>query len=145
MAAEEKRPNWVERKASRDANLREHAEEVWHDVRSAIQDCCESFRIHYNRGVQDQLENGSRIRITVSYPTGQRQTILVAFRSTLIEVTVGERSPKTYNMDADEAHAFITDENGKEINPDDFTRVALEAALTKPPSQSRPSKPSRPF
>jgi hypothetical protein len=139
MPENEKRPNWVERKAARRDNLQNQAQEVWQNVRAAIQDCCESFRKHYNQGLEDKLENGTRIRLTVPYDTALRQTVIVGFnqRANEIEVTVGALASKTYRIDANETHAFVTNQDGKEISADEFTQTALEGALTKPPSQAR--------
>ena len=135
MTDKEKHPNWVECKAAREANLKDGAEEVWQNIRSAAQDCCESFRKHYNSNIKDALENGVRIRLIVPYSTGQKQTILVAFNqlAATIEVTIGKSLTKAYHIDADETHAFVTDDNRREISADEFTRIALESALTKPP------------
>jgi hypothetical protein len=139
----ETRPNWVERKSTREANLKDHAEDVWQNVRAAIQDCCESFRKHYNGDIKDDLENGMRIRITVPYRTAPKQTILVSFNQAraTIEVTTGASATKAYHIDADETHAFITDDNHKEVNADQFTQLTLESPLTKPSGPPRNTRP----
>jgi|ERR1017187_2412613 hypothetical protein len=151
--------NWVERKfqveqvlKQREQVLKEKATDLWDDARSAIQDCCNSFRRRYDEGLEDKLENGLRIRIIRSFmvdhplTTGTlKRRILAAFNETVpcIEVTVDDEIPIQFKIDADTSRAFITNE-GREITADEFSEMALKRALCTPPEPSRAKGPATP-
>jgi hypothetical protein len=145
---DEVRANFVERRALREDMLKEHADDVWQDARSTIQDCCNSFRKHYGEHLEDKLENGLRIRLTRTFllqyfsPPDVKRRILVAFNKSVpcIEVTVDDDTPKQFAIDADENHAFITGPNKKEISADEFAEEALNTHLFKPPEPPRPMR-----
>jgi hypothetical protein len=59
--------NWVEKKAATERNLSQDGLGIWNEVRSAIQDACESWKEHYapsgSQGPTITLENGTRMRV----------------------------------------------------------------------------------
>ena len=137
--------NWVERKARREQVLKDKARDVWEDARFAIQNCCNSFRKHYDKNLEDTLENGLRIRITRTFTVDHalgaidlKRRLLAAFNESIpcIDVTVDDEPPMRFTIDADESHAFITDQ-GHEINADEFSESALKHALCTPPEPPR--------
>jgi hypothetical protein len=139
--------NWVERRALRE-NYLQNASSVWQTVRSAIDECCTSFRERFAvlARVHNQEQNGHRVLIEVRFsfsPNTPRQ-ISVGFFDTdkEIRVTIDGSKAAVFPIDADENHAFITFQ-GKEIDADEFTRVALEKALFEPPKPKtgRPATP----
>jgi hypothetical protein len=138
---EEARPNFVERRAVREAILKQHADDVWQDVRGTIQDCCNSFRQHFSKDLEDKLENGLRLRLTRTFrprdvsPPEETRRILIAFNKSIpcIEVTVDDHTTKQFPIDADGQHAFITDRGKQEITPDEFAERALNSPLFDPP------------
>jgi len=139
--------NWVELRAKRDEHLR-GSRLVWESARTAISDCCESFRANFSGFAQvvNTPQNGNRILITVRFtyfPNYPRQ-ISVEFteNQNKISVTVDGGSAKTFEIDADEKHAFISYQN-REIDANEFTKIALEKPLFEPPKPpSRTSSPS---
>ena len=134
--------NWVDKKAHRESILRDRADGVWQDARSAIQDCCESARKHYGKAIEDITENGHRIRLTISFPDPNRgphdvkRVVLVRFVSSApcIEVTIDDSASKKFTIDADGEHAYILGDS-KEITVDEFSRIALQEALFKSPER----------
>jgi hypothetical protein len=137
----------------REQVLDEKARDVWDDARSAIQDCCNSFRRHYDEGLEDKLENGLRIRIIRTFMMDHpltteklKRRILAAFNETIpcIEVTVDDEIPIQFKIDADTSRAFITDE-GHEITADEFSERALKRALCTPPESARTRGPATPL
>jgi hypothetical protein len=131
--------NWVERRAIREQHLR-NASTVWQDAKSAIDECCISFRERFPgiARVINQEQNGHRILIEVRFtfePNTPRQ-ISIKFSDEpekQITVTVDGGGAVIFPIDADEHHAYIACED-KEISADEFTQMALEEALFKPPS-----------
>jgi len=128
---------WIEKRACRESNLR-NASAIWQEAKSAIDDCCESFRQHYAglARVINQEQNGHRVAITIlfhSAPSHPRH-VSVVFSSTdnTIRVTVDGEKAILFPIEADETHAFITFQD-KEINAEDFTQWALEDALFESP------------
>lgn len=148
--------NWVERKfqmeqvlKQREQVLKDKARDVWDDARSAIQDCCNSFRRRYDESLEDKLENGLRIRIIRTFISDlttrkPKRWILAAFNESIpcIDVTVDDEPPRRFKLDADESHAFITNE-GHEINADEFSEIALKYALCTPPEPPRANGPAK--
>jgi hypothetical protein len=133
--------NWVDRKAQREHVLRNQANEVWQTARAAIQDACESCRTHYpNSKLEDQLENGHRIRITVSYMAddnfyGKKPAVcvvLVAFNAQppCIDVTMDDAPLRRFPINADQENAFLLSGNER-ISADEFSRRVLEPAFKK--------------
>ena len=144
--------NWVERKARREQVLKEKARDVWGDARSAIQNSCNSFRKHYDKTLEDTLENGLRIRITRTFTVHYalatiniKRRLLAAFNESIpcIDVTVDDEPLRRFKIDADESHAFITDQD-HEINADQFSESALKHALCTPPEPPRANGPATP-
>lgn len=148
----EGKPNWVDRTAARDRALKQHASEFWQDARAAVQDCCESFKKHYCPNLECRLENGHRVRIMRPFPSpdlrlqpqSTERYVIVSFNSDVpcIDVTVDETS-RQFAIDSDGTRLFITS-TGHEITLDEFTREALESALTDSPVQVYIQYPPRP-
>lgn len=136
--------NWIEQKVQREQTLKDKASDVWQDARSALQDCCASFRKHYEDDLGDRPENGLRIRITRFFevkqefhpPSRMKKHLLAAFTASgpYIEITVDEGTPRKFKIDADQAHAFIADSNGAEISLGEFSQKALERFLFADPT-----------
>ena len=128
--------NWVEQRYAIENCLTNQKGEVWNQVRAALQDACKSFRDHYASSVPakltDQLENGSRIRISLPFPVPMRQTgdqitgIVVLFNASIpaIDWADDDGSHRAL-ISSDEKEAFIVDA-GKRITPDELSRKILE-------------------
>jgi hypothetical protein len=66
--------NWVERRAQRDRILDSNVIELWHAVRAAIQDACDSFNNHYSAD-PDQPEVVCRLKMAIeSGSSGRTET-----------------------------------------------------------------------
>lgn len=124
--------NWVERRALREEHLR-NASFLWQSVKSAIDECCNSYRENFSglAQVQNQEQNGHRMLIIVRRISGgNSRQISVAFsdQDKLIRVTVDGQRAEASPIDADELHSFIKRDE-KEITPEEFTQVVLEEHL----------------
>lgn len=135
--------NWVERRALREQHIR-NADEVWQSARTAIDNCCNSFRQHFAgfARVTNQPQNGHRIVVGIHFPiTGRGRNVSIGFGNDdkgipIINVTVDDQAVRLFPIMADENHAYISFQ-GKEISGDEFSRLALEEALFK---QLQPEK-----
>jgi len=128
--------NWVERRAAREAALKKHSADVWHSIRSALQDACGSFRKHYaDEGIlEDKLENGNRLHISLRLERNPakgryqeaRKDVLISFNEdkAIIEYITDE-STRTVEISSDETSAFLKEQ----ISPDELSRRILEPVL----------------
>lgn len=142
--------NWVDRRALREDNLTQHAVDVWELVRTAIGNCCTSFRTRFPNmaeEVKNKTENGHRILVEITFktPTGRRcRHVSIEFSKTenLITTTTDGEAAKRFPISADESHTFL--KNGQsEISADELTKIALEDAFFKPPSPPDQFTPPR--
>jgi len=141
--------NWVERIALRNQHLA-NAEDLWQSARTAIDNCCNSYRQHFagTAQVTNQAENGHRIVVAIHFHlTGWGRHVSIEFgrdakNAIGITVTVDDKPAKLFQILADADHAFISFQD-KEISADEFSRLALEDALFKSPeprkSKGRPA------
>lgn len=155
----ETEPNWIERKARREAVLNDQSNTVWQAVRSAIQDCCDTFYKYYcnpgltEREITCEPENGHRFRVTrkvlanrITTYQDTKHTALIEFDEggKCIRVTVDNKSPMIFLIDADDSRAFAT-HNKQEISPDDLSRKALEDLMFGKEQNTRMiTQPTRP-
>lgn len=129
--------NWVERRARREKNLKD-TPAAWEAVRTAIDNCCNSYRANFSSiaEVSNQPENGHRILITVRFVVmpaiPRRISIEFARRENKIRATIDDGAAKVFDIDADTERPFISFRS-KEISPDELTREVLEKALFEPP------------
>jgi hypothetical protein len=136
--------NWIERKFLREGILSSKASEVWQEARSALENCCDSFKTHYSSiaSIEKHRENGLRLRLELAFPAEdafnrpfhRKRTVLIEFKegqSPCIEITVEKDSPRKFAISADENRAFIVD--GKELSFDEFAERALKSALFRAP------------
>src|SRR5712691_2551928 len=113
-------PNWVERRAQSERTLNRDAPVVWNEVRSALQDACDSYNHNYcpeTPQVTCKLENGNRVLITkvlqgtdrLGRPSEQRSDIVVAFDANTCMITSTRTKPggSKFIVTADERNAFI--------------------------------------
>lgn len=132
--------NWVQKRAFRDRYLRDSIT-LWQEVRSAVDECCNSFREHYIgvARVTNQEQNGHRVLVTIrpTYEPNNPRQVSIKFDSEekQITATVDGGRADVFPIDADENHAFLTHQN-KEINADEFTQIVLEDALFSSPSKT---------
>ena len=132
-------PNWVDKRAHREAILSAGAPEVWAAARSAIMDACDSFNRCYGQGkmpVECAMENGKRIRIkrTIFADRVQR------FQDTVLEVLVTfipesatiamarQNASRKYSIIADDSSAYVTDGETR-LSADDLSCRILQPLL----------------
>jgi len=135
--------NWVECRALRE-QYQANAADVWQSARTAIDNCCNSYRQHFGGTAQviNQAENGHRVLIGIHFhQTGRGRQVSIEFgrdekNIPKISVTVDDKAAKIFQITADEHHAFISFQ-GKEISADEFSRLALEDALFKLPEPKK--------
>jgi hypothetical protein len=162
--AEQRKPNWVERRAHREGLLK-GADDVWNQVRAAIQDACDSFNEHYpaQAPVQYEQENGSRLCITRTIPANDDLTfgatkvrVSVTFTAAKITAVYSDRS-STYRITADDESAFVIDRRAtgtltehlhqrqkgrsdgyRRMSPDDVSEAILKSILFPLPDETWP-------
>jgi hypothetical protein len=135
--------NWVERRWTIEQNLSKGAAEVWNSVSTALDNACQTLKQHYSEfaDITYSPQNGHRVVITVNRKRipahiqafDQRIDIQIIYERTenRISVIVGyNKSPKHFPIQSDETHAFLF-HSGKEISPDDFSKLVLEDAFFK--------------
>jgi hypothetical protein len=135
--------NWVERRALREQHIRNSAE-VWQSARTAIDNCCNSFKLHFTdiANVTSQPQNGHRIVVGIHFPsTGWGRNVSIEFGNDnkgapRINVTVDDQAAKLFPIMANEEHAYISF-GGKEVSFDEFSRLTLEEAFFKPRQPER--------
>lgn len=135
--------NWIEKRWSREQHLSKDAPEIWQAVTVAVENSCTSFMQHYSAlsGVTFKQQNGHRILVTVTrkyVPTGissyQSEVpvqLIYEQGENQINVVIGyNKNPKKFEIKSDEEHAFIF-YGGKEISPDELSRLVLEDIFFK--------------
>jgi hypothetical protein len=160
---EQRKQNWVDRRAHRDSLLK-GAGDVWNQVRAAIRDACDSFNQHYpaQAPVQCEQENGSRLCITRTTPSGEDRTgatkvqVFVTFTAAKITAIYNDRS-STYKITADDECAFVMDrraaatltehlnqrqkgrpDGSRRMSPDDVSEAILKSVLFPTPDETWP-------
>ena len=140
--------NWIERRFSLESSLKTHSVEVWHSVRAAIQDACESFRDRYEiadtSALTDRLENCSRMMVSLFLARGgSRRTTVISFNPKVPAIEWGtEDGDRRVVISADENKAFLVDEEGKPTTPDTISKLILEPILFGADSPYKPTFPS---
>jgi hypothetical protein len=134
--------NWVERRASKERNLR-NAVEVWEKAQRSIADACNSLREHYaNVGTLRSLKQDTcALTITITKdgdslktPENSKITVVsVTFQPNerTVSVATDSREIQEFVIEADCDHAFLT-LDGSEILFDEFSRFVLEEAFFTP-------------
>src|ERR1700722_1234468 len=126
--------DWVERRALRQQNLSAHAADAWQDAIVAIENSCASFRKYYPTRAQVVVkpQNGHRLLASItlenappgySSPNKIKRLVSISFADAeappSITVTVDSGPAKTFQIEADEEHCYISFEK-KEVSPDEF-------------------------
>jgi len=132
--------NWVEQRAHRERILRSEGPKVWGELRSALEDACNSYNEHYcpnKHEVECKLENGNRSIITkTTYADGhtryrdERIEVIASFHQATAAVTVTRTpgTPHSFHISSDEQQAFLME--GKErVTPDEASRKILESVF----------------
>jgi hypothetical protein len=135
--------NWVEKRWLIEQNLVNGSVEVWNSVSTALDNACQTLKQHYSESsdITYEPQNGHRIVIKVNrkrVPVGiqsydPRVDIQIIYEriENRISVIVGHnKSPKHFPIQSDETHAFLS-HGGKEISPDEFSKLVLEDAFFK--------------
>jgi len=137
--------NFVEHRKDRERNLAK-ACDLWEDVRTKIEECCNSFNQHYRviGDVECVPVNGHSIKITVTFTGGTnpppvgviypKRTVRITFSETKpsIHVTVDANPVRAFLIDADDSHCFIL-QGASEIDIEKFAALALEDAFFNVP------------
>jgi hypothetical protein len=130
--------NWVQRRAIKERVLDTGAIEVWNEVRSSLEDACESYNKHYcpnpnRQEVKYRPENGNRLLITRTvqgdHLTNFREVVtqvIVEFDSAIpaIRFTRDER-PRELRISSNDSSAYVK-EGESQISPDEVSRRILE-------------------
>jgi hypothetical protein len=125
--------NWVERRAKRERMLAKEAPEAWSQVRSAIQDACNSYDQYYDSDdarLQCKLENGTRIRVT-KIEAKRRAEVLVSYdnRSRNIDLTT-EAGQMRFIITADDNGVSVIDSRHRNsLTPDEVSQRVLAPLL----------------
>jgi hypothetical protein len=124
--------NWVEVRANRESTLWQKAPELWQEVRSAVQDACQSYNDHYSNPdhpeVICKLENGKRVRVNRE----AHGMVLIEFdaRKPSIRYTRDHsESSGELGFCSDEVEAWIATGDGARMTPDAASRNLLEPLL----------------
>jgi hypothetical protein len=134
--------NWVERRAKREGVLDGKAEELWDQIRAALQDACDSYNEHYGYDpnkpkVSCRLENSRRALITRTRPVDhmtrfreERIRIIVEFdkEGPTVTATRDTTSPQNFTISSDESEVFVMIARER-ISPDELSRRILEPLL----------------
>jgi hypothetical protein len=126
--------NWVEHRYAIESSLERNSPQLWQDVRSALQNACESFVARYgnSKGVEINVkpENGRRLRITLFTTRGEvPRFVVVSFDPKVNEISWVNDDTGAIKISADQNGAFLADENGKHVTPDELSRQILEPFL----------------
>jgi hypothetical protein len=126
--------NWVERRVLSERLLKTGALEFWNQIRSALQDACQSFNSHYvedgrfPQRVEAKLENGLRIRIVVpSRREAMVEMLVVEFDRALsvVSATTDSGPGRTLPMRSDGLSVFVVF-GGRNLNADEVSEELLE-------------------
>lgn len=130
--------NWIDRKSAREQNLKQDPE-VWNGATSAIHDAISTFNEKYGKA-RVVPQNGYRILIEVEQQhefahiygaDSTRRVVIILDQAKLAITTKLDAEPaRTFQIEADETHCFLK-YAGKEINYDEFSKLALEDACFK--------------
>jgi hypothetical protein len=147
--------NWVEKRARHDQKLKDENawmaakaaikdETIWMDAKAAITDCCRSFQRHYSclATVDCEHVTAKYTRVFVTFnkqipgqppPADPRVTLVeIMFDGAKPQITVTIGENVTYfPIDANEERAFVA-HYGRELSPDEFSRIALEDVFFAP-------------
>lgn len=132
--------NWVARKHRRETMLEQGTAALWHDVRAAIRDACDSFREHYGP-VECNFENGKKVMVL----RGALQVVVTFEPAPLPRIAVTCDSKPTFiafGVDDDGAFMGTAD---KRDTPDQVSERILapvffpKAAIRRGPAQNPPS------
>jgi hypothetical protein len=138
--------NWIDRRALCGKQLGNASAVVWQQVKAAIDECCGSYRKHFAGTAQilNQDQNGHRVLIDVRFifPPGDPRQISIVFSDAekTIRVTVDGEKAAVFEIEADENHPFIMWQ-GKEIDAEQFTQIALEKPFFDSPRPPSPTSP----
>ena len=130
--------NWVEKRWTIEQNLANGSAEVWNSVSIALDNACQTLKQHYSEfaDITYRPQNGHRVIVGVNRKRvpehiqsfDPKIDIQIGYERTdnRISVIVGyNKTPKHFPIQADETHAFLV-HNGKEIAPDEFSKLVLE-------------------
>src|ERR1039457_2986651 len=131
--------NWVERRFVIEALQAKRAPELWQEVRSALQDACDSFNERYGSAtdqVECALENCRRVRITRKLLEDHSRnrhskivtTIVVSFDENSQKITAAQNSANIFSISSDGISVFITRKD-KRLEPDEVSKEILESFL----------------
>jgi hypothetical protein len=134
-------PNWVDRKAQREALVTAKSGDVWNDIRAALQGACASFKKHYDEDLTCKLENGKSIRIERTIRTDRKRIlqdlivdVLVQFDSELAAITATYQSGAvTFAIGSDQESVFPLE--GQERKTIDQLSERILRAVLFPPQQ----------
>jgi hypothetical protein len=121
-------PNWVERRHRREAALAGGSIDLWNEIRGAIQNACDSFKVHYG-DVDCKLENGKRILVSRSAP--KRAQVVVAFQEAPApRVSVAfETKTESYPFSVDDNELVFIKHNTNRLTADQLSERILEHLL----------------
>jgi hypothetical protein len=142
--------NWVEHRARCDQYLG-NSQEVWSQVRSAVQEACKSYARHYGHAgvyeLQCSMEQDNWMVIERTLPPDkifrsgiERRRVLVTFSDELLTIEVAcnfvGQNTKLY-ISSDEDGAFVVME-GIRLSSEEVSRRILEGLLFPPDERRHP-------
>lgn len=137
--------DWIQRRKARDLNLLK-AEELWQQVITEIQNCCNSFKKEYAHigDLRHVPENGHSMKLALLFtggnsppsPHAPTKMARITFDSDepSIIVTVEGDAKKEFKIDADEKGCFLSRAK-QPISLEDFSEQALQEFLFGGPRQ----------
>jgi hypothetical protein len=135
--------NWVQRRKRAEEHLESGLDDVWRDVRAALEDTSRSLKELYGFDSETEKVNGHRFRLKIlKTPTQSKiREVNLDFDKFKQIVTVeymgAARPAHRYTLSADSNSTFILDSQENAITPDEISRQILEPIFFGQPIKYR--------
>lgn len=130
--------NWVQRRKRIENNLASGLDELWRDIRSALEDASRSLKDEYQYESETETVNGHRFRVKIVKTPTQSKIRQVDLdcnqqkRMISVEFIGGSKASQHYALSADGNGVFILDSDEK-ITPDEMSCRILEPLFFERP------------
>jgi hypothetical protein len=126
---EDEQLNWVEKRHRAEKHLADARPGLWRDVCAAMTDASRSFNKLYGGVSETKPINGHRFRIMIQYE-GKKHEAEIDFDEQTGKVTTAYNAAiegmKHFDIKADHVSAFIVDDKGKRVTPDEVSHAILK-------------------
>jgi hypothetical protein len=121
-------PDWVERRHRAEQHLSESKQSIWRDICAAMMDASRSFNKLYGGVTEAKAINGHRFRIVIQRE-GKKHEAEIDFDDQVGKVITSYNAAiagtKHFDIKADHESAFIVDDEGKRVTPDQVSYAIL--------------------